>query len=250
MARRGRKPKPKLTEDDKLACTHIVQEILPLRKWLVDQQVARGHSEHGNTVLRQTDLLIILLASFFNPFVRSLRLMDQLSELSWVRKHTSLERAARSTISDAMDRFDPENLLPAMEELAKQLPSLGEAGRVDPELGDLLWPVKQITPPDGSNIRTAADVVWAMHQGGRGKTKRQSQKKGGMGIRLNLQVDVDRFLPTDLSVSGEGEGSEPAAVMKDLASDTVYLVDRNYVHFGFLNAVLAADSDFVVRLKS
>ena len=37
--------------------------------------------------------------------------------------------------------------------------------------------------------------------------------------------------------------------MNHLRPNVIYLVDRLYVHFGFLNAVLAKGSSFVVRLK-
>ena len=37
--------------------------------------------------------------------------------------------------------------------------------------------------------------------------------------------------------------------MRRIAPDAVYVVDRNFVHFGFVNAVLGAGSSLVLRLK-
>jgi hypothetical protein len=53
----------------------------------------------------------------------------------------------------------------------------------------------------------------------------------------------------ELSVSGKGEGSETAAVAKLLQGGVIYLVDRNFVDFDFIAAVLAKGSDLVLRLQ-
>ena len=41
-----------------------------------------------------------------------------------------------------------------------------------------------------------------------------------------------------------------AAFMKRIISGVVYLLDRNFVHFGMINAVLDNGSDLVLRLKA
>src|ERR1700721_1129767 len=101
MARRGRKPNPKVEQDD-LKALGIVRQILPLRNFLVERNAVAGESvEHGNTRLRQ-----------------------------------------------------------------------GGGGKKTKRNG------KTAAPTD--------------HR----------------GVRLNLQVDVATFLPADLSISGDGQGSE------------------------------------------
>src|ERR1700689_3314377 len=96
----GRKPKPPVKQED-LSCLGIVREIMPYRNWLVERAMAMDEAEHGNTRLRQIDVLVVLLAAFFNPAVRSLRLIEQLSQLPWVRGHLMVDKASRSTLSDA-----------------------------------------------------------------------------------------------------------------------------------------------------
>jgi hypothetical protein len=237
---RGRKRNPPVKEED-LSGLDIVRQILPYRNWLAER-TAVDESEHGNTRLRQVDVLLVLLASFFNPAVRSLRLIEQLSQLPWMRGHLAVEKAARSTLSDALKRFDPQALIPLIEQLTQQIPALEKMSRSDRELRDLLGVCREIVAADGSMFRAAMDVTWALNQGGRGG---KSQ-----AVRMNLQLDVERFLPVDLSVSGAEQGSEPAAYLGRLLSGVIYLIDRNYVHFGFINAVLEAQSDFVLRLKA
>jgi hypothetical protein len=236
---RGRKPNPKVEQED-LSCMGIVRQILPFRNWL-SGQAAVDEAQHGNTRLRQVDVLLVLLAAFFNPQVRSLRLIEQLSQLPWVRGHLPLERICRSTLSDALARFDPDALAPLIGQLLEQLPAMGPLGKVDKEVRDLIGISRQLIAADGSMFSAAADVVWALNQGGRGG---KSQ-----AVRMNLQLDVERFIPMDLTISGAEEGSEPPAYIGRLLAGVIYLVDRNYVHFGFINAVLAAGSDFVLRMK-
>jgi hypothetical protein len=237
---RGRKPNPPVKQED-LSCLGIVRQILPYRNWLAER-AAVDETEHGNTRLRQIDVLLVLLAGFFNPAVRSLRLIEQLSQLPWVRGHLAVKKAARSTLSDALKRFDPQALVPLIEQLMQEIPALEKMSRVDREVRDLLGACREIIAADGSMFSAASDVVWALNQGGRGG---KSQ-----AVRMNLQLDVERFFPVDLSISGSEQGSEPAAYLGRLLSGVIYLVDRNYVHFGFINAVLEAQSDFVLRLKS
>jgi hypothetical protein len=57
-------------------------------------------------------------------------------------------------------------------------------------------------------------------------------------------------VPDQFDLSGQGDGSESAAFIRQLQGDVIYLFDRNFVDFAFLHAVLDKQSDFVVRLKS
>jgi hypothetical protein len=68
-------------------------------------------------------------------------------------------------------------------------------------------------------------------------------------VRLNLQLDVERFTPVEADISGAGDGSEAGAFKRKLKGGVIYLLDRNFVHWGFLQAVLDHDSNFVVRLR-
>jgi hypothetical protein len=119
----------------------------------------------------------------------------------------------------------------------RQLPGLKHA---DQDLGALL---KRILAADGSVFTVPADVAWAISL-----TRRGGQ--AGKQIRLNLVLDVLRFVPAGFDLSGRGDGSESAAFTRQLVSDVIYLFDRNFVDFTFLHAVLDKRSDFVVRLKS
>jgi len=229
MAAKAKKP----PQEDELVCLELVRAVLPF----CDSLKTPGKA-HGNLQLQITDALIVLLCAFFNPTVRSLRLIEQLSVMPWVQQHIDLQRICRSTLSDGLARFNPEALVPLINALMAQMPLLHNNDR------DLAGLCKRIIAGDGSHFNLAADVAWALMRSRGGK----NPAKHGY-CRLNLQLDVDHFVPCDLSVSGREEGSEAAAFLKRIIGGVIYLFDRNFVHFGLINTVLARGSDFVLRLR-
>jgi len=144
---------------------------------------------------------------------------------------------ARSTLSDALAKFDPEQLRPLIAAIQEQLPQLK---RFDAETAML---TRKIVAADGSWFNLAGEVTHAIACT-RGATDRNQSR-----VRLNLQLDVDGLIPADCDVSGDGDGSEANAFIRRLRGDCIYVVDLNFVHFGFINAVLASGSNLVLRLK-
>jgi hypothetical protein len=230
MAARRRKT----VKEDDVTCLKLVRAVLP---FCLSLDIA-NHPVHGNTRLQVTDALLVLLCAFFNPTVRSLRLVEQLSQMPWAQEHVDIERVCRSTLSDALARFDPQVLVPLINRLSQEIPCLARHDR------DLANICKQVIAGDGSNFNLAADVAWALLR------SRGGASPGKHGYcRLNLQLDVDHFTPVDLSVSGCDEGSEAGAFQKRILGGVLYLFDRNFVHFGLINTVLERGSDFVLRVR-
>jgi hypothetical protein len=224
-------------EEPQLACLRIVRQVMPLR----DRFAAMGGASHGNTQLEMFDALIVMLAAFFNPMCRSLRLIEQLSQLPFLQGKLAVDRVCKSTLSDAFERFEPQRLTPLIEGLMAEVPHLR---RTDANLEGVC---KQVIAADGSFFNLAADVTWALHQAKTGGGKRTGRTHAR--CRLDLQIDVDTFTPVDLAVGGQDEGSEAAAFIPRLKAGVIYLVDRNFLHFGFVNAVLDQGSDVVLRLR-
>ena len=203
-------------------------------------QRLRPIRDHANRVLHYDQLLTGLLLGFYDSVVRSLRTLDVRSTAGG-EMNAALDglRLARSTLGDAMSEMPAAALLPLMSELLARLP----ANCSHPDLRDLLTLKKRIRAIDGSYFRVPADVLWALaHRRSNGKVARQ--------VRLDLHLDVLRFVPTKVQVDGKDRGSESAAFVATLEGGVVYLADRNFIDFDFLRAVRAAGSDFVVRLKT
>jgi hypothetical protein len=202
---------------------------------LFDQHV-RPTTPHGNQHLHLRGMVGILLAAAFEPAVRSLRTIDDLSLHPKVQALSGVDRVARSTLGDAMAKFDPKALKPLVGAIQKQLPHLG---RIDAETASL---TRKILASDGSWFNLAGEVACAL-QCRRGNAGTQCR------VRFNLQLDVDAFCPADFDVSGKGDGNEAAAFTRSIQPGCIYLVDRNFVNFSFINAILEKDSNLVLRLK-
>ena len=222
--------KPEIHESQ-VGSLAVVQALAPWRKLL-----ATGFgTTHGNASLTLIDAVTVMLAAFYNPVVRSQRLIEALSEQSWMQEKVAIKRIARSTFSDALKRFDPAVLKPLIAQLAKRVPGLVTR---DPDLAGI---TRRIVAADGSYFTLAGEVVWALHHRAGGRKV--------SSVRLNLQLDVANFVPVAADISGRDEGSEAKAFQRQLQPGVIYLVDRNFTNWGFLQAVLDTPSSFVVRLR-
>jgi hypothetical protein len=210
-----------------------LQAVTGHGRW-IDQHLARlgALPAHGNRILHIDQLFLGLLVSFFDPLVRSLRLIEGGGDFGG---RLDLPRLARSTTADALAVFDPVHLQPIIDDLRARVPHLAHSD------GDLSVIVRRIIAVDGTYLTTLGDVAWALHHT-RTNGLRQAQ------VRANVQMDVANWTPQVLSISGDDGISESAAFAKDLLSGVLYVVDRNFVNFQFLKALLAKDNDFVLRV--
>jgi DDE family transposase len=192
---------------------------------------------HGNRTLHLHPLIVTLVSSFYDPLIRSLRMIEARPLIEPITGR-AVQRMARSTTSDALRTFDPQLLRGIINHLRRQIPALRKA---DPRLEGI---VKKIVAADGSYFSTFGDVAWALHH-----TKTNGRRQGQ--IRLNFQMSTEDWVPQILSISGgeECDGSEPDAVTRDLLNGVLYVVDRNFIDFDFLDELLKRDNDFVLRIK-
>jgi hypothetical protein len=86
-------------------------------------------------------------------------------------------------------------------------------------------------------------VAWAL------KSTKSNGKAQGQA-RANVQLDVASWTPQVITISGDDEESEPAAFAGDLLSGVLYVMDRNFLDFGFLRQLLEKDNAFVLRVKA
>ena len=197
-------------------------------------QRLRQANQHHNRILHLDSLFVALLYAFYNPTCRSLRTLEGLGDVC--QEELGIDSLCRSTTAEALAAFDPALLLPIINDLRARLPALSQKD------DDLALIVQQVIAADGSYFNTYADVAWAIH------TTRRSGKPGAQ-FRLDLQIDVGDWTATALQVSGKDDASETAAAAQGLKSGAIYLVDRNFIDFSFLTAVLDKESDFVVRCR-
>jgi len=189
---------------------------------------------HGNRTLHIDQLFLGLLLAFYDPMVRSMRLIEDCGNFAG---HLDLNRLARSTTSDALKVFDPEHLKPLIRDLRARVPELA---RTDATLGTV---TQRIIAADGTYFTVLSEVAWALRH-----TNRGGRPQGQ--VRANVQMDVDRWTPEVVTVSGDDGKSEAMSFAPDLLSDVLYVIDRNFLDFSFLGKLLEKRNNFVLRAKS
>lgn len=196
-------------------------------------QRLRGLPAHGNRKLCEHQLFIAMLLAFYDPLIRSLRCIEDLGDMGG---KIDLPRLARSTTSDALAMLDPVCLKPLIKDLCQRVPHLAHAD------DDLSVITRRIIAADGTYFTTVVDVTWALHH-----TKING--KGQAQVRANVQMDCATWTPQVITVSGDDGCSEADAFTPDLLTGVLYVVDRNFLNFVFLNRVLEKENDFVLRIK-
>jgi hypothetical protein len=197
----------------------------------------RALPAHGNRKLHADHLVVGLLLAFYDPVIRSLRLIEACGDFGG--KLPDLDRMAKSTTADALAAFDPKLLEPLVADLTRRAGELRRPRHADDPLRGIAW---QVIAGDGTYLTTLASVAWALRH-----TQRGGRAQGQ--VRLNVQLDTGSWTPRVITVSGDDGCSEPAAFGKDLLPGVLYVFDRNFLDFAFLGLVLGRGSHFVLRTK-
>jgi hypothetical protein len=211
----------------------FLQRLQPLLERLHAAGVERDRA--GNRGLFYDQLCGLILLTFFNPSLKSLRDLQKASRLKQVQKKLSCREAALGSLSEALRVFDPELLAEVVQDLLGQLPHSPSA---DPRLKTLaLAP----TAVDGTLLRHLPQVTQACFA-----------LRKDRGWKLHAHFEVLRGVPVAASVtdaSGKGSAHEKAVLRAALQADRCYLTDRGYEEFALFNAIVAANSGYVCRVR-
>ena len=192
----------------------------------------------GNRRLHFDQYCMLVLLFLFNPVVRSLRAIEQASELRKVQRKLGCQRASLGSLSEATDVFEPERLKEIIAELGEQLEPIAR----DPRLKDVQH---TLTLVDGTLMKALPVLVQAALPDPR--TAKLKAK-----FRLHTQFDLERGVPIRIDVTegiGKGEADERAVLAKALESGRCYVKDRGYAKFQLFNEITAAKSSYVCRLR-
>lgn len=200
-------------------------------------EVGCGRDKAGNRQLFMDQYCALVLLFLFNPCVRSLRALQQASELRNVQRKLGCSRASLGSLSEATDVFDPERLREIIGELSEQVQPTRKVGGA--HVRQLLVAV------DGSVIKTLATVAKAAYL----KTKNGDSRSAW---RLHTHFDVDRNVPTRIDVTtakNSGATEEKNVLRTQLAADHCYLMDRWFAQFTLFNEIHAIGSSYVCRIR-
>jgi hypothetical protein len=207
----------------------------PLLEHLRDVGCQRDKA--GNRELFMDQYCALVLLFLFNPCVRSLRALQQASELANVQKKLRCGRASLGSLSEATDVFDSERLRAIIGELAAEVqPSRNVAG---PQLAHI------VTAVDGSVVKTLSTIAEAAYL-------KNIHGHSKSGWRLHTHFEVDRSVPVRIDVtSGKNSGKtdEKNMLRQNLQADHCYVMDRWYAQFTLFNDIHAKGSSYVCRVR-
>jgi len=189
--------------------------------------------EHGNVSLHEEDVLILMLCGFFEPMARSLRTIEQLAQVDSVKQHLQVEQVPKSTLSDAMAAF-------GLSICGRWLRNFTSRCRICSGWTRNLrkWPRRSL--PGWLAVSDGGRRGLGHAAGARTRTRtlirRSAESTGGCAAM------------DDRGFCGNRRGTQRgrAAAMKPmLQSGVLYLFDRAYYPFNFINSVLEVNADLV-----
>jgi hypothetical protein len=201
-------------------------------------EVGCERDKAGNRTLHFDQYTMLLLLFLFNPVVRSLRAVQQASELRKVQRKLGCKRASLGSLSEATDVFQPERLKEIIAELGEQLKPIAR----DPRLKDVR---QALTLVDGTLLKGLPVLVQAALLDPR--TAKLEAK-----VRLHTQFELEYGVPIRIDVTegiSRGEADERAVLARALEGGHCYVKDRGYAKFKLFNEIVAAGSSYVCRLR-
>lgn len=193
----------------------------------------RQETPHGNRELFLDDVVVAYLLAFFNPALRTLRTIEDFSQTRQARRHLTIRKLCKSTLSDFNKLADPARLQPILDHLRREVLKPGPAEAAGP----LVALHRRVLAVDGTFLKAAAAVVWAIRRRG-SKT----------GARLDFHLDVETWLP-ELLVIPEGREGEARTARDTITAGAIHLYDRGIFSFDLIAAHAPKTADFVMRIR-
>jgi hypothetical protein len=228
------KQRPELRERDIQGLKYL-DLLLPMLARL--HEVGCQRDKAGNRRLHYDEYCLLLLLFLFNPVVRSLRGLQQASQLKNVQRKLGCPRASLGSLSEATDVFDPQRLEGIIGELLKQVPTSGHLGRE--QLPQTLVAV------DGSVVKTLSTLATAAYL-------RDKNGQAHAGWRFHTHFEIDRHVPVRMDVTSAlngGKTDEKHQLRERLQSDCCYVLDRWFAEFALWNEIVARQSSYVCRIR-
>jgi hypothetical protein len=224
---------PNIQEKDVRGLKYFDQ-LAPLLERLHDVGCKRDIA--GNRSLHCDQYCMLILLFLFNPVVKSLRGLQQASELKNVQKKLGCPRTSLGSLSESVTVFDPERLKEIIAELGGQLQPLG----CDPRLKDIR---DTVTLVDSTLLSILPHLTEA--------SLKPTNTSGLVKWRLHTHFEVDRYVPRriDVTPDGGGDRDERAVLERTIESDRLYVMDRGFAKFALFNRIVAAKSSYVCRIR-
>lgn len=227
---------PNLLPESDLQGWKYFRRLRPLRARRHDAGCARDTA--GKRRLHLDQYCALILLALFRPLARSLRGLRQARSLREVQEELGVHRASLGSLSEAAHVFDPDLLVPLIQELAGERTPTA----TDPRLKDVRH---LITAVDSTPVKALPCLTEAMGS----KTKDGHTRHYG---RLHAPFEIDRHIPVrfDATDPTGRDGTDAKDVLRQhLQPDHGYLMDRWFAQCTPFDAIVAARSSYVCRLR-
>jgi len=194
---------------------------------LHDDATARDRA--GNRRLFYDQYACLLLLFFFNPVVKSIRSIQQASELDKVQRLFGCNRVSRGSLSEASQVFDPELLHAIIGDIATQTVPLVHGKEAEALRG--------LTAVDGSLLPALPKMAWALWL--------DPQHRAA---KMHVHFDVLKNVPVETTVTAAND-SETAQLRATLQPKRLYVIDRGYAEYQLFQDIVDARSDFIGRIR-
>jgi hypothetical protein len=195
---------------------------------LHDDATARDRAGNRNLFFDQYAGLLLL--SFFNPVVQSLRGIQQASALAKVQRLLGCNRVARGSLSEASHVFDPQLLHAIIGDIAAQtLPLLR---------GKEAEALRGLTAVDGSLLPALPKMAWALWL-----------DPQHHAAKMHVHFDVLKGVPIETTVTTAND-SETQQLRVTLQKQRLYVIDRGYADYQLFQDIIDAGSAFIGRLRA
>ena len=194
----------------------------------------------GNRELHLDDYVLLILLFLFNPMIGSMRQLQRVADLETVQQKLGIRRFSLGIFSESCRVFDPQMLQGVIEQLAGGLHPVGRQ-----EMFKDLPHIIQLV--DGTVLRTLCSVSQAMWLPAAGKSDAPTH-----AYKLHLNFEVDRHVPTHWRLTdarNSGPSDERNVLRGSLKPNHTYVMDRGYAQFALFNAIHAAASSYVCRVR-
>jgi hypothetical protein len=229
------KKREKVRDEDVTGLKYF-DKLQPLLKRL--HEVGCQRDKAGNRKLHMDAYCLLVLLMLFNPIVRSLRAIQQASELRKVQRKLGCLRASLGSLSEATDVFEPERLKEIIAELGGQLQPIAS----DSRLQDVRHVVTLVDGTLLKGLPILAQAALVDPRAAKVKAK----------WRLHTQFDLEHGVPIRIDLTegnAGGQSDERAVLQRALDKGHCYVADRGYAKFALFNAISAAESSYVCRLR-
>jgi Transposase DDE domain len=190
-----------------------------------------------NRKLHFDQYCMLILLYLFNPAVKTLRGLQQTSELKNVQRRLGCPRISLGSFSESATVFEPQRLKEIIGELGGRL----QPHSRDPRLQDLRHTVTLVD----------ATLLTALPRMAEASFLKATNDSGLVKWRLHTHFEIDRHVPTRIDVTrAAGDTSDERAVLeRTIEADRLYVMDRGYAKFRLFNQIVAAPSSYVCRIR-